>query len=254
MQQFDVTGRVALVTGASSGLGAGFARVLAAAGARVVLAARRMDRLEELVAELRADGYQAMPVTMDVTDKQSIRAGFDAVESEYGAVQILVNNAGISRGAFLRRSSEEDWDAVLDTNLKSVWLVGTEAADRMIKAQLAGTVINISSVLAYGTSKLLGSYMAAKAGVVQLTRGMALEWADNNIRVNALAPGYFPTEINTGFFETKNGIDMVKRIPMQRVGDSGELAGPLLLLASDASSFMTGSTIVVDGGHLCQQM
>jgi NAD(P)-dependent dehydrogenase (short-subunit alcohol dehydrogenase family) len=254
MKQFDVRGRGALVTGASSGLGAKFAWVLATAGARVVLAARRMDRLEKLAAELRAEGHQVMVVSMDVTDKESIRVAFDAAESEYGAVQILVNNAGISRGALLSRTSEEAWDAVLDTNLKAVWQVGTAAADRMVKAQQAGTIINISSVLAYGASKFLGSYMAAKAGVVQLTRAMALEWAENNIRVNALAPGYFPTEINMGFFETPNGLDLIERIPMQRIGDPGELAGPLLLLASDASSFMTGSTIVVDGGHLCQQM
>jgi NAD(P)-dependent dehydrogenase (short-subunit alcohol dehydrogenase family) len=254
MQQFDIVGRVALVTGASSGLGAQFSRVLATAGARVVVAARRMDRLEELAAELRAEGHQVMPITMDVTDKESILAAFDAAESEYGAVQILVNNAGISRGALLSRTSEEAWDAVLDTNLKAVWQVGAAAADRMVKAQLTGTIINVSSVLAYGASKFLGSYMAAKAGVVQLTRAMALEWAENNIRVNAIAPGYFPTEINTGFFETQNGLDVINRIPMQRVGDTSELAGPLLLLASNASSFMTGSTLVVDGGHLCQQM
>lgn len=254
MQQFDVKGRVALVTGASSGLGAEFARVLAGAGVRVVLGARRLERLEELAAELVSNGGEALPVAMDVTDSESIRAAFDAAESVFGPVEILVNNAGISRSGFLRRLSEEDWDAVVDTNMKSVWQVAREAANRMVNASLAGSIINISSVLGFGASKILGPYMAAKAGVVHLTRAMALEWAEHNIRVNAIAPGYFPTEINEGFFDTKNGLDMISRIPMQRVGDPSELGGPLLLLASDASSFMTGSTIVVDGGHLCQQM
>ncbi|MGI9291191.1 MAG: SDR family NAD(P)-dependent oxidoreductase [Gammaproteobacteria bacterium] len=254
MQQFDLTGRVALVTGASSGLGAGFARVLAEAGAHVALVARRADRLEALADELRGEGLSALPVVMDVTDVTSIQVALDKVEADLGAVQILVNNAGISRSGFLRRMSEEDWDAVLDTNLKSVWQVAAQVVNRMIAASAQGTVINISSVLGFGASKVLGPYMAAKAGVVQLTRSMAMEWAENNIRVNAIAPGYFPTEINEGFFETSKGLAMIERIPMKRIGDPTELAGPLLLLASDASSFMTGSTLVVDGGHLCQQL
>jgi NAD(P)-dependent dehydrogenase (short-subunit alcohol dehydrogenase family) len=254
MQQFNLTGRVALVTGASSGLGAEFARTLGAAGAHVVVGARRTDRLDTLVAEIRAAGGEATAVSMDVTDGDSIRGAFDAAEATYGPVQILINNAGVSRSGFLRRMSEEDWDAVLDTNLKSVWRVAAEAANRMIAGSVEGSIINISSVLAFGTSKVLGSYMAAKAGVVQLTKAMAVEWADNSIRVNALAPGYFPTEINDGFFETEKGKAMIGRIPQQRIGCPEELAGPLLLLASDASSYMTGSVITVDGGHLCQQM
>jgi NAD(P)-dependent dehydrogenase (short-subunit alcohol dehydrogenase family) len=254
MDHFDLTGRVALVTGASSGLGVQFARTLAGAGARVVIGARRRDRLDALVDEIGAAGGDALAVTLDVTDADSIAAAFDAAEAAFGTVQILVNNAGISRGAFLTRQSEEDWDAVIDTNLKAVWRVASEAARRMSAASVAGSVINISSLLAFGTSKLLGSYMAAKAGVVQLTKAMALEWARDNIRVNALAPGYIPTEINDGFFKTDAGKAMISRIPQERVGDPGELAGPLLLLASDASSYMTGSVITVDGGHLCQQM
>lgn len=254
MQQFDLTGRTALVTGASSGLGAEFARVLAAAGARVIIGARRRGRLDALADEICAAGGEAAAVTMDVTDAHSIAGAFDAAEQIFGTVQILVNNAGISRSGSLRRLSEDDWDAVLETNLKSVWQVGAEAANRMIAVSAEGSIINISSVLAFGASKVLGSYMAAKAGVVQLTKAMAVEWADNRIRVNALAPGYFPTEINEGFFETANGREMIARIPQQRIGHPDELGGPLLLLASDASSYMTGSVITVDGGHLCQQM
>ena len=254
MQAFDLTGRIALVTGASSGLGAEFARVLAAAGAQVVIGARRSDKLEALAEEIRANGGSALAVVMDVTQADSIAMAFDRAEQEFGVVQVLVNNAGVSQGGFLTDLSEEAWDAVLDTNLKAVWLVAREGAKRMQSTATGGSIINISSVLAFGTGKTLGSYMAAKAGVVQLTRAMALEWADSHIRVNALAPGYFPTEMSGDFFTTDKGRAMIGRIPQQRVGDPTELGGPLLLLASDASSYMTGSIVTVDGGHLCQSM
>jgi NAD(P)-dependent dehydrogenase (short-subunit alcohol dehydrogenase family) len=254
MQVFDLSGRVALVTGASSGLGAEFARALAIAGAKVVLCARRTDRLDALMAEIQAEGGEALAVVMDVTDAGSVTAAFEAAEQQAGVVQILVNNAGISRGGLLKDLSEEDWDAVLDTNLKSVWRVAREAVIRMNAKSVAGSIINISSLLAFGTSKRLGSYMAAKAGVVQLTRAMALEWAASGVRVNALAPGYFPTEMTGNFFATPKGKAMMERIPLKRVGDPAELCGPLLLLASDASSYMTGSVITVDGGHLCQSL
>lgn len=254
MQAFDLTGRIALVTGASSGLGAEFARVLAAAGAQVVIGARRSDKLEALAKEIRANGDSALSVVMDVTQADSIAKAFDRAEQEFGVVQVLVNNAGVSQGGFLTDLSEEAWDAVLDTNLKAVWLVAREGAKRMQSTATGGSIINISSVLAFGTGKTLGSYMAAKAGVVQLTRAMALEWANSGIRVNALAPGYFPTEMSGDFFTTDKGRAMIGRIPQQRVGDPAELGGPLLLLASDASSYMTGSIVTVDGGHLCQSM
>jgi NAD(P)-dependent dehydrogenase (short-subunit alcohol dehydrogenase family) len=254
MQAFDLTGRIALVTGASSGLGAEFARVLAAAGAQVVIGARRSDKLEALAEEIRANGDTALAVAMDVTQADSIAKAFDRAEQEFGVVQVLVNNAGVSQGGFLTELSEEAWDAVLDTNLKAVWRVAREGAKRMQATATSGSIINISSVLAFGTGKTLGSYMAAKAGVVQLTRAMALEWADSHIRVNALAPGYFPTEMSGDFFTTDKGRAMISRIPQQRVGDPAELGGPLLLLASDASSYMTGSIVTVDGGHLCQSM
>lgn len=254
MDIFDISGRVALVTGASSGLGAEFARALAAAGAKVVAGARRANRLEEVVAAIKADGGDAVAVALDVTDSASIAGAFDAAERAFGTVTILVNNAGISRAGTMLGGSVEDWDAVLDTNLKAVWQVGREAAERMVAADCSGSIINISSLLAFGAAKGLGSYMAAKGGVVQLTKAMALEWADKKIRANAIAPGFVPTEINDGFFESRSGQAMVQRIPQRRVGTPAELIGPLMLLASDASSYMTGSVVTVDGGHLCSQL
>jgi NAD(P)-dependent dehydrogenase (short-subunit alcohol dehydrogenase family) len=251
---FDLTGKTALVTGASSGFGWHFSRVLAGAGAKVLAGARRTDRLEELCREIGANGGIAHPASLDVTHKSSIRQAFDVAEAELGTVDILVNNAGISRSGLLLNLAEDDWDAVLNTNLKAVWQVAREAAARMRIASCSGSIINVASILAFGTGKGLGSYMAAKAGVVQLTRAMALEWATMNIRVNALAPGYFPTEISGNFFATPMGQEMIGRIPQQRVGDINELTGPLLMLASDASSYMTGSILTVDGGHLCTSL
>jgi NAD(P)-dependent dehydrogenase (short-subunit alcohol dehydrogenase family) len=252
--RFDLSGRTALITGASSGFGWHFAKVLAESGANVVVGARRTDRLDQLCSDIEGDGGVALAVPLDVNDVQSVRNAFDRAESVFGAATVLVNNAGISRAGNLLELSEQDWDAVMDTNLKAVWSVGREAARRMAAAELGGSVINIASVLAFGTGKSLGSYMAAKSGVVQLTRAMALEWAPLGVRVNALAPGYFPTEMSGKFFATNQGQQMVARIPQKRVGDIDELAGPLLLLASDASSYMTGSVLTVDGGHLCHPL
>jgi NAD(P)-dependent dehydrogenase (short-subunit alcohol dehydrogenase family) len=251
---FDLSGKTALVTGASSGFGWQFAKVLAGAGANVVVTARRGDRLEQLCDEITADGGSALAVEMDVCEPASVRAGFNAADEAFGVVQILVNNAGISRPAFLNDMSEADWDITHEVNLKAVWRVGSEAATRMQAAKLAGSVINVASVLAFGTSKMLGAYMASKAGVVQLSKAMALEWSTAGIRVNALAPGYFPTEMSGDFFTTVKGREMINRIPQGRVGDIAELTGPLLLLASDASSYMTGSVLTVDGGYLCQSL
>jgi NAD(P)-dependent dehydrogenase (short-subunit alcohol dehydrogenase family) len=251
---FDLTGRIALVTGASSGFGWHFAKFLANAGARVVVGARRTDRLLQLCAEIRGEGGEAFATRLDVTDADSVRAAFIAAEHEFGSVTILVNNAGISRAGMLLNLTEDDWDAVLDTNLKAVWIVAREAASRMVTAGCSGTIINIASLLAFGTGRGLGSYMAAKSGVIQLTRAMALEWASLGIRVNAIAPGYFPTEMSGHFFSTDRGQQMIERIPLRRVGSIDELAGPLILLASDASSYTTGSVLTVDGGHLCQSL
>jgi NAD(P)-dependent dehydrogenase (short-subunit alcohol dehydrogenase family) len=254
LQLFDLTGKTVLVTGASSGFGWYFARVLAAAGANVVVGARRIERLDELCSEITACGGSALAVSLDVTDRESICRAFDTAERHFGVTQIIVNNAGISRPGFLLDQLESDWDDVLSTNLKAVWLVAAEGARRMTRKSVGGSIVNLASILAFGPGKMLGSYMAAKAGVIQLTSAMALEWADANIRVNALAPGYFPTEMTADFFTSTAGQDMINRIPQNRVGDLPELAGPLLLLASDASSYMTGAVIPVDGGHLCRPL
>jgi len=252
--RFDLSGKTALITGGSSGFGWHFAKVLADAGANVVVGARRADRLEQLCDEIRADGGSSLPVNLDVNKAQSIKDAFDAAESAFGTVTILINNAGISRAGPLLNLSEQDWDAVMDTNLKAVWSVAREAANRQVAAGVGGVIVNIASVLAFGTGRSLGSYMASKSGVVQLTRAMALEWSALGVRVNALAPGFFPTEMSGGFFETIEGQQMIGRIPQKRVGDIDELSGPLLLLVSDASSYMTGSVITVDGGHLCHPL
>ena len=191
---------------------------------------------------------------MDVTESDSIVAAFDFAEQSFGSVSILVNNAGISGPGQLINYSEEKWDAVTDTNLKAVWRVAQVAAQRMVSARVSGSIVNIASVLAYGCGNALGPYMASKAGVVHLTHAMALEWASRNIRVNALAPGYFPTEMTAGYLDAEQGKQMMARIPQGRFGKLDELNGPLLLLASDASSYMTGSVITVDGGQLTQSL
>ncbi len=247
---FDLHGRIALVTGASSGLGRHFAQTLAARGASVALAARRIDRLESLAQMIRDTGADAHPVEMDVTCKESVGRALDSVQSAFGTPDILVNNSGIARTAATLETSEEDWSAVIDTNLSGAWRVARRTAQRMVKARQPGSIVNILSILAFGVAGGLGAYSASKAGLLQLTRTMAMELARHRIRVNAIAPGYVRTEMNRGFFETEAGKSMIRRIPQRRIADPEELDGALLLLAGDASSYMTGSTIVVDGGHL----
>jgi len=247
MKLFSLTNKTALVTGASSGFGAHFARVLAGQGARVAIAARRTERLEALAAEI---GDAAFPVAMDVTDPGSVEAGFAAIEAEFGGpAEIVLNNAGLSREGWFTQMSEEDWSTVIDTNLTGVWRVAKFAGQALIKAGKGGSIINIASITALRPSYMIGAYAASKAAVDHMTRNMALEMARYGVRVNAIAPGYFITEINQDFFETPEGEKMQKRITMRRVGEMEEMTGPLLLLASDAGSYMTGSTIVVDGGH-----
>ncbi len=247
---FNLSGNTALITGASSGLGASFAKVLSENGARVVIAARRLDKLEALAAEIRSGGGEALPIAMDVTSAESVEAGFAKIQTELGApADILVNNAGLSREAFFTKMSEEDWATVIDTNYTAVWRVAKAAANAMTQAGKSGSIINIASITALRPSHTLAAYASSKAAVDHLTRIMALEMARFNVRVNAIAPGYFLTDINESFFETDEGEKMTRRIAMRRIGEVSELAGPLLLLASDAGSYMTGSTIVVDGGH-----
>ena len=251
---FDLSGRSALVTGASSGLGRHFARTLAAHGAPVALAARRIERLESLASEIRGDGGSAHAVRMDVTDAQSVAAGLQAVQDTLGVPDILVNNSGIARPASTLDVTEDDWAGVVGTNLGGAWRVAQGAARRMVDAGRPGTIINVLSILAFGVAGGLGPYAASKAGLLQLTRTMAMELARHRVRVNAIAPGYVLTEMNREYFASDAGKTMTKRIPQRRIADPSELDGALLLLASDASSYMTGSTIVVDGGHLASSL
>ncbi|MEO1199203.1 MAG: SDR family oxidoreductase [Pseudomonadota bacterium] len=247
---FDLSGRVALITGASSGLGWRFAEVLAANGASVALCARSADKLASLAHRIEQAGGTAVAIEMDVTDEASVIEGFDRATEALGVPTILLNNAGMALQQTILEHSLEDWRRVLDTDLDGVFLAGREAARRMIEAGQSGTVVNVASILGFGVSKTLAAYATAKAGVVQLTRAMALEWATSGIRVNAIAPGYILTEINRNFFETPQGEELIQTIPMKRIGDPSDLDGVLLLLASDASGFMTGETVVIDGGHL----
>ena len=254
MDRFRLDDKVALVTGAGSGLGRQFAVTLAEAGATVALAARRREKLEETARLIEDIGGRSMSVDLDVTDARSVTSCVRNVTSELGAPDILVNNAGIARQAFITDIAEEDWDAVLDTNLKGVFMVAQAVAKEMMRSEKGGSIINIASILGIGVSKALASYIAAKSGVINLTKAMALEWTRANIRVNAIAPGYFVTEINQEAFE-QGAHELVKQaVPMGRVGEMAEISGPLLLLASDAGSYMTGSVLTVDGGHLVRSL
>lgn len=249
-----LTGRTVLVTGASSGLGRHFAVLLAAQGANVVLAARRTERLADAVSEIEAAGGTAHAVAMDVTDAASIDAAFGAAEAVFGTVTVLINNAGVAAAKSAIKLDEADWDAVMDTNLKGVWAVATQAARRMKAAGTGGAIVNVASILGFRVAPGVLPYAVSKAGVVQMTKAMALEWAKFAIRVNALAPGYIETDINRGFLASAEGQEMLNRIPMHRTGTPSDLDGPLLLLAGDGSRFMTGSVVVADGGQLVNEL
>jgi NAD(P)-dependent dehydrogenase (short-subunit alcohol dehydrogenase family) len=251
MSLFSLANRTALVTGASSGLGRHFATVLSRAGATVVLAARRMDKLEEVAAEISAQGGEALPVEMDVTSEDSVVGAFQEVRQALGRpCDIVINNSGMSREGWYREQSEEDWNAVIDTNLTGVWRVGKHATNAMIDAKVKGSIINIASITAHRPQLMTTAYCVSKAGVDHMTRHMALESARYGIRVNAISPGYYKTAINDEYLDSDAGEAMRKRVAMRRFGEYKELDGALLLLASEAGSYMTGSTIVVDGGHL----
>jgi len=246
----DLSGQTALVTGASSGLGRQFARALGAAGAHVIAAARRADRLAETVDLVTSDGGTARAIEMDVADGDSVDAAF----ADIGAVDIVVNNAGVASTKKILDWTEEDWDHIMDTNLRGAWMVANAAAKAMVAAGKGGSIINIASISGERVSKGILPYTVSKAGVIQLTKALALELAVHNIRVNAIAPGYILTDINRGQLEGDVGEQFKRGIPQRRFGEPDGLDGPLLLLASDASSYMTGSVIAVDGGHLLGSM
>lgn len=247
---FGLKGTVALVTGASSGIGAHFARTLARAGADVVLAARRQDRISSLADEIATEtGVKTLAVAMDVTSKESVEAGFKAAADALGTVTLVCNNAGMAWPKWAIDSEDEDWDATMDTNLKGMWRVATVGARAMRDAGKPGVVINTASILGLGVAPMHMTYSVSKAGVVQMTKAMAIEFNRMGVRVNALCPGYFKTEINDDFLETDQGKAMVAHTPARRVGNLKELEAPLLALAGPGGSFMAGVALPVDGGQ-----
>ena len=242
---FSLDGEVALVTGASSGLGRAFAGMLAAAGANVVLGARRRERCAEAAAEI---GTAAMAVAIDVTDPASIEAALNEAEVAFGTVTVLVNNAGIVVDRPIVETAPEDWTRVIETNLTGCWLMTQAVAKRLIAAERKGRIVNISSMLGETVTGQVHGYSASKAGINQLTRTTAMELARHGISVNAIAPGYIETDLNRKFLAGSGGERISKRVPQRRFGDPTDLEGPLLLLASPAGGYMTGEIVTVDGG------
>ena len=252
---FRLDGRRALVTGASSGLGRRFALTLAHAGAEVVVAARRADKLADLVAELESLSVRAFAVSLDVTDRASIAACFDEIERRAGGpADIVVNNAGVTVTKPALQQTEDDWDAVVGTNLKGSWMVAQEAARRLVAADRSGSLVNVASILGERVAGGVAPYAVSKAGLVQATKALALELARHRIRVNAILPGYVVTDLNREFLDSEAGQKLRARIPTRRFGQLADLDGPLLLLASDAGSHMTGAVLAVDGGHLVSSL
>jgi NAD(P)-dependent dehydrogenase (short-subunit alcohol dehydrogenase family) len=250
----NLEGKIALVTGASSGIGRHFATTLARSGASVVVAARREPLLGELVDEIRAWGGHAAPLLLDVTSIASIYEATRRVGAAFGPIDILVNNSGIAVNKPALEQSEEDWNRVLDTNLRGAFFMMTAIARQMRDAKRSGSIINIASILGLRQAGMVAPYAASKAALIQLTRTLALELARYDIRVNAIAPGYVESELNREWFATPAGKELIRRIPQRRLGSFEDLDGALLLLASDASRYMTGSTLVVDGGHLTSSL
>ncbi|MGU9981053.1 SDR family NAD(P)-dependent oxidoreductase [Phreatobacter sp. HK31-P] len=244
----DMTGRVALVTGAGTGLGARFCMALAEHGAAVVAVARRAEKVEGVAEAIRKAGGQAIAVSGDVTESASIKSAFEAAEKAFGTVDAVVANAGIAVPGRAAEISDEDWRKTMATNLDGVFYTAREAAQRLLKAGKHGAIVNIASILGYGVGKGNASYAVSKAAVIQMTQALALEWAFKGIRVNAIAPGYVVTDINRDYL-TGKGAEMTKDIPVGRFGREEDLDGALLLLLSEAGAFMTGTTITVDGGQ-----
>jgi NAD(P)-dependent dehydrogenase (short-subunit alcohol dehydrogenase family) len=249
LPSFDLADQVALVTGASSGIGRHLAELLATAGAKVVLAARRVDRLAEAAREIEATGGQCLPIACDVTRSDSVAAAVATAEGQLGPLTILVNNAGVVVAKPVLQHTEEEWDYVVDTNLKGAWLMAREFAQHLIDRQRPGRIVNIASVLGVRTIARVPSYTAAKAGLIHLTGVLAMELARYGILVNAIAPGYVETDFNRDFLRSDAGRKLEARIPLRRVGRPDDLDGAMLLLASPAGAYITGAVIAVDGGH-----
>ena len=240
-------GKRVLVTGASSGLGLHFAQILARSGAEVTLSARRLNKVQEAAEEIRKAGHVAEAIELDVRDNSSVTKAFLA-----DPYDVVINNAGISGSGRALEMKIEEFESVLQTNLLGVFAVAQAAAQKM--SSRGGSIINIASILGLRVAGQVCAYTASKAAIVQLTKALALEWARYHIRVNAICPGYIETPFNKAFFKSEAGQALISRIPQRRLGQLSDLDAPLLLLASDASSYMTGSILVVDGGHLVSSL
>ena len=246
----SLQGRAALVTGANGGLGSHFAQTLAKAGAKVAVAARRLDSLRAVCDAIAAAGGHGEAIALDVTDPASVARAFDDAAAALGPITVVVNNAGIAITKPLLDHTEDDWQQVIEVNLNGAWRVAQAGARHMVEHRQGGSIVNIASILGLRVSAQVPSYAASKAALIQLTKAMALELARYKIRVNALAPGYVETGINQEFFASDAGQALIKRVPQRRIGRPEELDGALLLLASDAGSYTTGAVLAVDGGHL----
>jgi len=252
----DLSGRVAFVTGASSGLGAQFAKTLARAGAAVVLASRRVEKLKELRARIEGEGGDAHVVELDVTDHGSIKAAVARAETEVGPIDVLVNNSGVNVRQRLQDVTPDDYDFIFDTNLKGAFFVAQEVGKRMLAradgsapgTYIGGRIINIASVSALKSVANIGAYGMSKAALVQMTKAMALEWGRFGINVNALCPGYIATELNEALWATEAGAKLVSILPRKRVGKAEDLDGLIVLLASGQSHFVNGAVIAADDG------
>mgnify|MGYP000261049123 CR=1 FL=1 len=254
----DLSGRVALVTGASSGLGAQFARTLSRAGAAVVLASRRVEKLKELRAEIEGEGGDAHVVALDVTSRESIQAAVARAETEVGSIDILVNNSGVSTTQRVQDVTEDDYDFVFDTNVKGSFFVAQEVGKRMLArakgaapGTFSGRIINIASIAGLGGNPpwmQTIAYNTSKGAVVNFTRALACEWGQFGITVNAIAPGFFPSKMSQGLIDTVGSDAMAKQAPLQRLGDEQDLMGATLLFASAAGKHISGQILAVDGG------
>lgn len=254
MLDHSLKDQVALVTGASSGLGAHFSQVLANAGAHVVLAARRTEKLEQNVQDICEKGGTASAIQLDVTDPESVSNAFDSIASELGVATILINNAGVADSRRFVNTDEDSWNFIMETNLNGAWRVANEFTNRALAKEINANIINIASILGLRVAFGESAYAVSKAAIVQMTKAMALELGRKGIRVNALCPGYFKTELNSDFFESEKGQEFIKNTPAGRLGKLEELDAPLLLLASPQGSFINGVTLPVDGGHLVSSL
>jgi len=250
----ELSGAVVLVTGASSGLGEHFAKLLAAHGAKVAIAARRIDRLKELQREIDQAGGQALAVGMDVTNEDSVELALETIGKAFGTISILVNNAGMADSKSFLKLDESSWRRTLDVNLHGAWRVAHRVSQIMVRDQVTGSIVNIASILGLRVGFGHSAYAVSKAGVIQMTKSMALELSGKQVRVNAICPGFIKTEINADFFATEEGQNYIKTTPAGRVGSLSELDGPLLLLCGNAGSFVNGVALAVDGGHLVSSL